>query len=119
MEIKTVANVPTSEFSQEFMQGMVDRMSMSFFKYGLVADAYPARVDAIASLKTRLEKYDSTGNLEYLMDAANFAMIEFMRPRHPDAHFTATDSKGSPGRNWVGEVDPSQRANRPETWRGR
>jgi hypothetical protein len=29
---------------------------------------------------------------------ANFAMIEFMHPRHPQAHYKATDSDGSPGR---------------------
>ncbi len=115
--IDPLANgVPKSEFSPEFVQGMADRMSVSYFKYGLVADAYPARVDAIASLEKRLQKYKDTGNLEWLMDVANFAMIEFMRPKHPDAHYRPTDSKESPGRVWQGEVDPSQRGNRPETW---
>jgi hypothetical protein len=32
------------------------------------------------------------------MDVANFAMIEFMLPRHPQAHFKGTDDDGSPGR---------------------
>jgi hypothetical protein len=45
------------------------------------------------------------------MDAANFAMIEFMRPRREGARFEPTDSAGSPGRVWHGEVDPSQRRN--------
>jgi len=85
-------SVPTSEFSDEFVQGMYDRMAMSFFKYGPVAKGYPDKVDAIASLKVRLERYAETGNTEWLMDVANFAMIEFMRPRHPKAHFRGTDS---------------------------
>lgn len=93
--------VPTSEFCVPFVQGMVDRMNMSYFKYGLVAEAYPNKVDAIASLKQRLDKYAETGNLEYLMDAGNFAMIEFMRPKHPQAYFETTDSDGSPGRMGV------------------
>ena len=94
--LQTVA--PGSEFSKQFIEGMLSRMAMSYFKYGKIADAYPGKVNAIDSLKLRLEKYAETGNTEYLMDAANFAMIEFMRPAHPSQHFTPTDSDGSPGR---------------------
>ena len=97
MEIKT-GSIPTSEFSQTFLQGMVDRMGVSFHKYGRVADAYPNAVDAIASLEQRLKEYRETGNTEWLMDVANFAMIEFMHPLHPEAHYSPTDSDASPGR---------------------
>ena len=93
--------VPHTEFSHEFVRGMVNRMGVSYCKYGAVAEAYPHRVDAIASLKQRLDKYAADGNTEWLMDVANFAMIEFMRPRHPQAHFAATDSHQSPGRVWT------------------
>jgi hypothetical protein len=106
---------PETEFSTTFAQGMADRMAVSFFKYGLVAEAYPKKVNAIESLKTRLDLYLNggevkgvnigAGNTEYLMDVANFAMIEFMHPKHPKAFFKPTDSNGSPGRNWNdGEV---------------
>ncbi len=105
-----------TEFSRAFVQGMADRMAVSFCKYGALAEAYPTRVDAIRSLKARMDRYDRDGNTEWLMDAANFALIEFLRPRHPDAHYTPTDGKASPGRQWHGEVDPSQRGNAPETW---
>lgn len=115
-DISISAPCPSSEFSEEFVQGMLNRMAVSYAKYGAVADAYPSRVDAIASLKARLDRYDRDGNTEWLMDVANFAMIEFMRPRHPEAHFRATDSRESPGRKWHDEVDASSRGNRPETW---
>ena len=107
----TVSTVsPSSEFSLAFIGGMLARMAMSFFKYGRVKEAYPDRVNAIDSLKLRLDKYAETGNTEYLMDAANFCMIEFMFPAHPGAFFEATDSDGSPGR--VGHVGGrSARAN--------
>ena len=71
---------------------------MSFFKYGPVRDAYPHKVSAVESLRKRLERYEDTGNTEWLIDAANFAMIEFMYPAHRDAHFRATDAQESPGR---------------------
>jgi hypothetical protein len=109
--IELIEGVPATEFSDVFVKGMADRMSVSYFKYGPVAEAYPSRVDAIATLRGCLEKYERTGNTEYLMDAANYAMIEFLRPRHPKAHFKASDSKGSPGRVWHGETDPSQLPN--------
>lgn len=109
--IRIPDGVPDSEFSTEFVQGMADRMSVSYYKYGRVADAYPHRVDAIASLGQRLQKYLDTGNTEWLMDVGNFAMIEFMQPSNREAHFRSTDSHESPGRTWKGEVDPSARSN--------
>ena len=107
------AACPATEYELQFLQGMLDRMAVSFHKYGAVNDAYPDRVDAIASLKVRLERYAEDGNTEWLMDAANFAMIEFMRPRHPDAHFKATDSGESPGRiTTSGNVNKTDKNNR-------
>jgi hypothetical protein len=93
--------IPSSEFSERFVQGMANRMAVSYCKYGAVADAYPHKVNALASLRARLQKYEETGNTEFLMDAANFAMIEFMHPAHEAAHFTPTDSEASPGRVWA------------------
>ena len=91
---------PPSEFSDEFVRLMKNRMAVSYHKYGAIADAYPHRVSALKSLEARLQQYHETGNTEWLVDAANFAMIEFMLPSHPDATFVATDSDASPGREW-------------------
>lgn len=89
---------PTTEFCLPFVQGMLNRMGVSFFKYGKVKDAYPEKVNALESMKLRLEKYAETGNTEHLIDAANYLMIEYMHPRRKDAYFKSTDSDGSPGR---------------------
>lgn len=102
---------PKDEYSPRFLQGMLDRMTVSYHKYGAVRVAYPEKVDAIASLKQRLDRYAATGNTEWLMDVANFAMIEFKHPRHPEAHFEGTDSDASPGRTTV-EGERMQRGNR-------
>ncbi len=85
-----------TQYSEKFWKGMKARMEMSYFKYGDVKDA--VNDDHIASLYQRIDKYKETGNTEFLMDAANFAMIEFMFPRHPKANFKSTDSNESPGR---------------------
>jgi hypothetical protein len=90
-------SVPATEFSEYFIELMRNRMAVSYFKYGMVAEAVK-RVDMIASLKTRLQKYLETGNTEWLVDVGNIAMIEFMAPQHPHAHFRATSADESPGR---------------------
>lgn len=93
-----LAKVLATEFSEPFVQGMKDRMAVSFYKYGPLAAAYPHKVSAVASLQDRLRKYAETKNTEYLIDAANFAMIEFMHPSIEGAFFAGTDDDGSPGR---------------------
>lgn len=88
--------VMESEYDMDFLQGMVNRVAVSYHKYGAVADA--TTVNMLSSAQQRVETYMATGNTEYLIDAANFLMFEFMR--HPEA-FSPTDSDGSPGRMTV------------------
>lgn len=112
-QVDEIDFVLRSQVSEQFLTGMVARMEMSFFKYGDVKDAFPHKIDAMASLQQRLETYQQTGNTEFLIDAANFAMIEFMFPRKEDAFFAATDSDQSPGRvNAMGLVSDSPNVER-------
>jgi hypothetical protein len=93
-----IKKILETEFSNDFIDKMKNRMIISYFKYGKVKDNYgKIHVNAVENLKKRLEKYEETGNTEWLVDAANFAMIEFMYPQHENAHFKATDSRESPG----------------------
>jgi len=101
-----------AEVSEPFLDGMRNRMYVSFHKYGPVADAYPHKIDAMETLAAVLDKYLKSGNTEYLMDVANYAMIEFMHPAHPNAFFKATDSDESVGRVEHGSNTPGQWANR-------
>ncbi len=93
-----ISKILATEFSEEFVQGMRDRMVVSYYKYGPVAAAYPHKVSAIASLQDRIRKYAETKNTEFLIDAANFALIEFMNPSLEGAFFAGTDDDQSPGR---------------------
>lgn len=103
----TPQDVLKTEFSEDFTQHMKNAMVVSYYKYGAISEGFPDKVDAVGSLMQRLREYTKTGNTEYLVDVANFAMIEFMHPRHPEAHYTPTDSDGSPGRTAIktGRVD--------------
>jgi len=97
-DVRLRAGSPESEYSARFLQGMLDRMAVSYFKYGAVVDAYPDKVDALGCARERLARYAQTGNAEELVEASNYLMIEFMAPAHPEAHYDPQDSATSPGR---------------------
>lgn len=87
---------PQSQYSIAFLQGMVNRMLVSYHKYGAIEGAVEAGVDCLASAQQRVKKYWDTGNTEFLMDAANYLMMEYMHPSHVNAHFNPESR--SPGR---------------------
>ena len=87
-----------TEFSEDFVQKMKNRMLVSYHKYGPIKqNAGAGLVAIIASLEKRLALYKDTGNTEWLVDVANFCQIEYQYPQHPNAHFRATSSAESPG----------------------
>lgn len=88
----------SAEISIPFVQGMLDRMIVSYYKYGAIKASFPSHISALDSIQLRLDKYKDTGNTEYLIDVANFAMIEFIHPSIVGAEYKPTDSDGSPGR---------------------
>lgn len=86
------------EYSEQFDELRKNRVKTSFYKYG------PAKVNFGEKLVNTLEtaqrciaKYESTGNTEYLCDAANYMMFEFMYPQKEGAYFAATSSADSAG----------------------
>ena len=90
----------TEEYSEEFDKLRKNRVEVSYYKYGSAKDNFSSDlhlVDAIKSHNACLEKYKKTGNTEYLLDAANYLMFEYMYPQHPNAHFRATGSDESAG----------------------
>jgi 1,2-phenylacetyl-CoA epoxidase catalytic subunit len=91
--MKSIEEVLSTEYSTEFDEKRKKAMTLSYHKYGALHLNYPDNVDAIESLKMRLEKYAKTGNTEFMVDVANFAMIEFMTK----SNYTPTSEKESPG----------------------
>jgi hypothetical protein len=86
--------------SRKFHDFMDSRMLVSHFKYGDSRDGYPEKLKAVDNIAVRVQKYLDTGNAEWLVDAANFCMLEFMHPSVPNAYFKATDSHESPGNKY-------------------
>ena len=92
-----MSNILNVEYSFEFDKLRQNRVEVSFFKYGPARDNFGAgRVDAIGSLELCLDKFKKTGNTEYLLDVANYAMFRYMYPM-PGEYFKPTDSKDSAG----------------------
>lgn len=91
--------VPVTEFDPEFVVRMIRAMQVSYFKYGRVADAYPLKFDASSDVRARMAKYRETSNKHFLVDAANFAMIEAMHSSpERNASWGSNDAADSPGR---------------------
>lgn len=85
------------EYSKDFDKLRKNRVEVSYYKYGPARDNFGSgRVDAIGSLELCLDKFKKTGNTEYLLDVANYAMFRYMYPL-PGEYFKATDSSESAG----------------------
>lgn len=82
-----------TEYSEIFDTIRKSMMAVSYYKYWPLQKNHGKDnlMDAIDNLKIRLNKYEETGNTEYLADVANFAMIEFMSPQHTKWRYEPTD----------------------------
>ena len=88
----------SQEYSDEFDRLRRNRVEMSFYKYGPARKNFgTGNVQAIPTMELCIKKYHETRNREYLLDAANYLMFEYMFPQHPKAHFRATSSEESAG----------------------
>ena len=85
------------DFSNEFIKKMQNAILLSHYKYGFASKTYPELAQARKCIDERLELYNKTHNTEYLVDIANFAMLEYMYPSYEDAKYIPTDSSESPG----------------------
>lgn len=83
-----------TEWSSEFESLMRNRLIMGAFRYGRInhnRKANKPKYDRVESMIKRLQKYQETGNKEYLVDVANLSLLEFVECHHPKEHFTSID----------------------------
>lgn len=85
------------DFSSAFVEKMKNAIETSHYKYGWAGKTYPELAQAYKCIGERLEAYEKTHNKEYLIDVANFAMLEFLYPAFGDSKYIPTDSDGSVG----------------------
>jgi hypothetical protein len=110
-----VDKILSFQFSEEFVRKMKARVFVGYFRYGK-SDKYKKerQYDIKSTIQTRLNKYWETGNKEHLVDTANFLMIEFMHPQHPNSHWEDTqeeDPKKRLGVNFATQNQVATNAN--------
>ena len=85
------------EYCEEFDERRKNAIVVSYHKYGPSKENFQkGMVDAIGSLKKNLKKFEETGNTEYLVDVANYAMFRFMYTMKRE-RYKPTDSNQSAG----------------------
>ena len=80
--------VEDREYSHKIDELRLNRVKMSFYKYGPAKINFGDRlVNALESHDLCIEKYKKTKNTEYLLDAMNYLMFEYMYPQEDGAFF--------------------------------
>lgn len=88
---KSISELKELQWCVEFEELRKNRMVLGTFRYGDYKAPTAKKYDRIGSAIKRLQKYQETGNSEFLVDAANLCMIEFDVPNHKNAHFKSVD----------------------------
>ena len=83
----TLKELESSEWSNKFEQLMRNRLIMGALRYGKIHAAGKRPYNRIAGAVKRLNQYQSTGNLECLVDVANMMLLEFEEGKHPNRHW--------------------------------
>lgn len=87
----TPAEILDAQVSFEFLRLMGHGVTMGRFRYGPIRGSGLPPTKNIHEIRKRITLYEETGNQEHLVDVANFAMVEYMKPCHPNPHFEASD----------------------------
>lgn len=85
---RTLDDLARTEWSPQFERLMRNRLVMGALRYGLMHAPGKKQWDRPAGIRKRLRQYEETGNLEYLVDVANLALLEFEEGTHPLKHFS-------------------------------
>lgn len=92
--VEDLATLSETEWSKEFEQLMRNRLIMGRFRYGrlhssLDLDAKLRRASRV--LLSLVQEYKATGDIEMLVDLANFAMVEYVRAKRAGAKLASED----------------------------
>ena len=88
---KPLAVLRKTERNLVFERLCRNRLLMGAFRYGELFAEDKELYISVDDIRLRLDLYEKTGNLECLVDAANYAMLEFTYSKHKNAHFKASD----------------------------
>lgn len=97
MEIfwSTKLKLPNESSFRDFVQKMANRLAQGHCRYGPPDN----RKQYLDRLVLEVKAYRRNGNIEHLINAANYAHLEAYAPQHPKSHYnpsvlSATRGKG-------------------------
>jgi len=80
-----------TEWSVNFEQLMRNRLMVGSLRYGRIGGSNKPKYNRVESMLKRLQKFNESGNKEYLVDVANLCLLEFEECTHPNQHFESVD----------------------------
>lgn len=92
-DVVTLDELKRTEWNREFEKHMRDRLIIGGLRYGRMGSGEKKQYDFTGATERCMQRYRETGNLEFLVDAANNCMLEFVESKHPKRHFRATDDE--------------------------
>ena len=87
----SIESLCESEWDLEFEMYMRNRLVMGSFRYGLIAEQDLNKYDIVKECRRRLDLYEETNNLEYLVDAGNMTLLEFVKGKRLGKQLTSID----------------------------
>lgn len=88
---KTTVAKMKNWWCEEFVQLQKNRRFVGCLRYGERDTVGSTKYNPLAEAHKRIDLYAADGNLEHLVDAANYCQIEFQYSTHPLKHFTSHD----------------------------
>jgi hypothetical protein len=90
-----LATLRITEWSSEFEEHMQYRLIMGALRYGSMGHGSiprgKPRYSRADSIRKRITLFEETGNAEYLVDVANFALLLYEEHDHEEWHMRSID----------------------------
>lgn len=89
--VPSLESLRETEWDQEFERLMRNRLIMGAFRYGLLKDKHTHGYLLLDGMLRLIEQYRKTGNLEFMVDLANYALLEYVAQRGAGGAFVSVD----------------------------
>jgi hypothetical protein len=82
-----------NSWREEFERLRTNRLLMGQLRYGRNDLKKSTFHDYTLPIEVYLKDYQETGNIEKLVDIANYCCLEFVHGKHPKRHFRSTEEE--------------------------
>ena len=91
LQMPPLEELRQTEWRPDFEALMRSRLLIGAFRYGRICAKDKPKYNRIAAAHKRLAEYERSGNLDAIVDVANFMLLEFAEGEHPLRHFASGD----------------------------